>query len=183
MELRSLAAALFVCAVLPGCGDDSDPSPVGPAATEGLGTTSPAEESSPAPTESANSNEKPLGPVQTVRAWVEAFNEVMATGDDAALMALSTSGCTNCQNYAEPFVDLADRGGRIESEGWRVSKIQKDSDWASNRRVVAAIDMAAGESYDSSDSTAEPFESDKRIASFGLVREGETWLVADFRLL
>ncbi len=86
----ALATLLAVCLV-GACSDDdpqpdiAEPTPSAPSSSATVSTS---------PTESATPT---LGPEETVRAWVDAWNEALRTGDTASVRAL----------VAEPTVAVA----------------------------------------------------------------------------
>ncbi|HET9422562.1 MAG TPA: DUF6318 family protein, partial [Nocardioides sp.] len=102
---RSPLAALALMLALAGasCSDD-DPEP----------KIAPPESSSAEPTETETTTEPPdpLDPEETVRAWVEARNVTVRTGDAKAVYDLSTEGCTSCTNSVEPIRQVYRDGGR-----------------------------------------------------------------------
>ncbi len=131
--LAALAAlALVVCA---GCNDDPEPD------------FAPPESTSPAPTTPPTTSEPPeperLSPEETVRAWVEARNITVRTGDAYDVRRLSAADCESCADS-----DRARRGrstrlaGDFETTGWRVESVEPkpDSDTSGRAAGVAGVD-------------------------------------------
>ena len=111
---RPLLAALAVLAlvVCAGCNDDPEPD------------FAPPESTSPAPTTPPTTSEPPeperLSPEETVRAWVEARNALMLTGNASKIDSLSAANCTTCADQIDPLKAVLRAGGRFETDGWRV---------------------------------------------------------------
>jgi predicted lipid-binding transport protein (Tim44 family) len=104
--------------VLAGCGGGGSATSVGPAGeSSGAASVSP-EPSTPEPSAAASpAGDSRADVEQAVRAYVDAANVAMATGDTAALRALSTPECS-CLRLAESIEELYGSGGRAEGARW-----------------------------------------------------------------
>ena len=117
----SVAAGLVVglaALLLAGCGGGGSATSVGPAGeSSGAASVSP-EPSAPEPSASASpAGDSRTAVEQAVRAYLDAANAAMATGDTAALRALSTPECS-CLRLAESIEELYGSGGRAEGARW-----------------------------------------------------------------
>lgn len=167
---RSYAAtaALVLALTVVACGDDSsDPSDASSTPEAPSTSASPTEE----PSEAA------MGPVETVRAWVDAYNEVVEGGDAEAVYDLSTPGCTTCDNWTEPVLKVHEQGGRIENDGRRVVTARKDPEFHDTRAVFAEVEFTGGRTWPSEGASPESYEPETYILKFELEKEEGTWLV------
>jgi len=119
--LLSVAAGLAVglaALLLAGCAGGGSATAVGPAGeSSGAASVSP-EPSAPEPSASASpTGDSRTAVEQAVRAYLDAANVAMATGDTAALRALSTPECS-CLRLAESIEELYGSGGRAEGARW-----------------------------------------------------------------
>jgi hypothetical protein len=166
-RLAGLAVALALACVA--CSDDPEPK------------LSPPESSSPAPTETETTSEppepKPLNPEETVRAWVEARDVLMLTGEASGVEGLSARSCTTCADQINPLKAVHRAGGSFETRGWRVVRSQVDSTSATRAQVTAGLAMAGGTTYPRADAEPVNYSPEKRIAVFKLTRAGGTWTV------
>ena len=114
--VRSVGLAAVL--LLAGCGGGGSAMSVGPAGEpSGTALVSP-EPSAPETSAAASPAADARAAVErAVRGYVDAANVAMATGDTAALRALSTPECT-CLRLAESIEDLYGSGGRAEGARW-----------------------------------------------------------------
>ena len=164
------AAALAALAVLvSGCSDDEPTPRVEPSVSPSPSTTpaSPSGEPSDPPT--------PRGPEETVRAWVEARNHLVRTGDPSAVDALSSSDCATCEDSTSPVEQIYLDGGHFETFGWRVSAIKVLSSDEHSAQVGAAVVYAAGRTIPSPGAEPVAYEVERHIAKFRLTKEAGTW--------
>jgi hypothetical protein len=155
--------------VLGGCsGDDPEPKF---APTE---TTSPSESGSP----SATVTEVALGPVATVRAWVEAQNEAMASGDTTSVRALSAEPCPACDGLIDPIEKVYAAGGYFKTKGWHVNTAKQARSGGSSALVNAAVTIAGGKTVNAAGQEPVVYAVDRNIIRFKLVRDRSQWLVS-----
>jgi hypothetical protein len=162
------ALALLLALACASCSDD-DPEP----------KIAPPESSSPAPTETETTSEppEPLDPEETVRAWVEARNVAMATGEVTDLQALSADDCTSCVDQIEPIKQIYEAGGHFETMGWRVKSSTIDTQTSSTATVSTALIIAGGRTFPERGADPVVYGEEKRIAIFEMGRTNGTWSV------
>ena len=165
-----------VCVLLVGCSED-DPRPrMAPTPTPSA-TPTPSQMLSvePTPIESP----EVLGPEGTVRAWIEARNQAMATGDTADVTALSGSGCSSCRDLIAPIEETYAQGGRYETSGWTVVRSKVEGNVDAIASVTVALRLAGGTTYDSAEAAPINYPAERRIAVFELAKDVDTtWLVS-----
>lgn len=172
MAPRHLLASVSVllAVALVGCSDDSPGAEPDP--TDTPTSVSPTDE------ETTEEPEKKLGPVQTVRAWVKAYNHLTDTGDATEVRALSTPGCVDCENLFEPILKTYERGGRFEDPGWEVIDANRSPDWPESRDVGAAVRFHSGRMWKNADADPVKYPQEDHILRFDLRRDGEAWLIS-----
>jgi hypothetical protein len=167
IRLAALALALGLACV--GCGDDPEPE------------FSPPETTSPAPTETETTSDPPepekLSPEETVRAWVDARNEAMASGDVSGLRSLSAPTCSSCEDQIDPIKQVHDAGGYFKTKGWRVKRSHLDSQSGSHATVSAALILEGGRTVPAQGAEPVDYPSEKRIAVFEMAKRRGTWTV------
>jgi hypothetical protein len=170
---RTLAviAALSVIPVLlvAGCTDDEpkpkfDPTP-----------------SSEAPTSSAPAQS--LSPEATVRAWVDARNAALVSGDVAAVEALSAPDCTTCQDSLDPIRQVHAAGGSFDTSGWKVVSARLKSQSGGKARVTAAINYQPGTTISSEGAAPVSYGLERHIVVVDLDRAPDRWQVRFFGYL
>ena len=168
------AAVLLSALVLGGCTDD-DPEPkFGP--TE---STSPSSPTSPSTTAAAAD----LSPEDTVRAWVDARNAALASGDVAAVEELSASGCTTCQDSLDPIRQVHADGGSFDTDGWTVDSARLKSRSGDKARVTGAITYAAGTTVPKAGAAPVSYGLERHIVVVDLTRTDDRWQVNFFGYL
>lgn len=170
IQVRFAALLAALTLVLVGCSDD-DPEPnVDPTpSTSTTTTTSPTPD--PTPTVA------PLGPVETVKAWVKARNEALMDGVTTEVYALNTPDCSTCRDLVDPFAQLYADGGSIETDGWRIDSARKRPGFEENHQVIAALTFAGGHTVLPGEGSS-PFPEEKHILQFQMRRAASGWLVA-----
>ncbi|KQW53483.1 hypothetical protein ASC77_04160 [Nocardioides sp. Root1257] len=152
------AVVLLSALALGGCTDD-DPEPkFGP--TE---STSPASPTSPSTTAAAA-----LSPEDTVRAWVDAQNEALVSGDTTVMEALATSSCQGCSDFSNPIRDVFAEGGSYRGGKWKVDAAKARKSSGSEVTVDVAMTMEAGQTVPRRGADPIPFSADRRIMLFRL---------------
>src|SRR4051812_26261754 len=110
---RWVVAALLAACLLGAC-DDSDPKP------DIADPTPSATSSSPTVSTPTNSPTASLGPDETVRAWVAAWNAALTSGDAASLSQYETPDCRNCDGLAKVIDDVTAAGGSFTGGMWSI---------------------------------------------------------------
>ncbi|QZY28411.1 hypothetical protein [Nocardioides coralli] len=91
-----------------GCSDEPEPRFEEPAST-------------PSPTQSASPQAQT--PEEFIREWVRLDREMQTTGDTTAYLSVSRE-CRPCRAVAERVETIFENGGRVETKGWAVDKIE-----------------------------------------------------------
>lgn len=167
------AAVLLSALALGGCTDD-DPEPkFGP-----IESTSPASPTSPSTTTAAA-----LSPEDTVRAWVDARNAALASGDVTPAEELSASGCTTCQASLDPIRQVHADGGSFDTDGWTVDSARLKSSSGHKARVTGAITYAAGTTIPKAGASPVSYELERHIVVVDLTKTDDRWQVSFFGYL
>ncbi|MDF1602764.1 DUF6318 family protein [Nocardioides sp. YIM 152315] len=165
---RAVVAVIVLSALgLAGCSDD-DPEP----------KFSPP--SSEAPTSSSTSAAPVLDdPSEAFRAWVDARNTAVRTGDTTDVRSLSADGCRTCENSISPIEKVYEDGGEYDTEGWIVdSSIVKERS-ETRAKVSAAVTYAAGETVPSAGADPVRYDVERHIMLIDMSMVDRTWLVSD----
>lgn len=162
---RAVAGALALALCWFGvaaCGDD-DPDTDRPSAGT---TTAAATPTEPSATASASETAEAMTPVQTVRAWVEAYNELHLTGDSTELDSLTAPRCMTCRNLADSLSDTYAAGGSYRGGSWEIAGIGVAGREGAVATVDVAIDAPMGEIKRRAGAPFESYASDKFILEF-----------------
>jgi len=160
------ALTLIPTLLVAGCSDD-DPKPkFDPPSSE-------ASSGSPSPTATTNA----LGPVGTVRAWVDARNTALVTGDVSRVEALSADGCTTCQDSLDPIRQVHADGGSFDTDGWEVVSARLKSRSGDKARVTAAINYAPGTTIPKEGASPISYGLERHIVVLDLARVQDQWQV------
>jgi len=155
-----------VAGLLAACDDDPRP------------RIGPPESTSPAPTDPSSSTPESLGPKETVRAWVEARNYALNTGDVAQVRDLSAASCETCTDLIDPIAEVYKEGGRFETEGWTIASSNVSKQKGRRAEVQVALDVAGGRTTESAGAKPVEYPPEKRIAVFKLNRIEKAWRVS-----
>ncbi len=171
--VRRVAVGVVVGLLLAGCSEE-DPRPrMAP-------TPSPSPTVSESPSVVPTPTEVPevLGPEETVRAWIEAQNTALRSGDLSQVEALSARACHTCRQLVRPIRDVYDAGGSFETQGWIVDAAKIRDPAATPVEVDAAVTISAGRTFPSSTEGPVAYKADKRILRFTLTRDAGRALVS-----
>lgn len=174
---RSVLATLLVACVLGACSDDDpkpdieDPTPSAASSSAGVSTS---------PTTSPSVR---LTPDETVKAWVNAWNAALQSGDTGPLAEHETSDCRNCADLARVIEDVVAAGGSFSGGEWTIvsTKTIRVSD--KRVKVNVALSVAAGSTINSAGEDPVTYEADKRIAVYELEERSGIWLIDAIELL
>jgi len=124
-----------------------------------------------------------LGSKETVRAWVEAWNGALRSGDTSSLRQLETSDCRNCADLSSVIDDVVAAGGSFSGGAWSI--VTSKAVDMTDSRVKVNVAMAVDEGSTVNEAGADPvyFEADKRIVVYELELSGGTWLIDVIELL
>jgi hypothetical protein len=154
--------------VLGGCSGDPEPK------------FAPPESSSPsAVSTSPSPRQAPANPVATVRAWVEAQNDALRTGDTEELEALSADPCQACDDFIKPIQRVYRKGGYFHTKGWKVVAAKTRPGSKDPFVVNAGVSIAGGTTLTKRGAEPVVYGPDKRIVVFRVV-EQESHLVVSF---
>ncbi len=168
MKRSPLAAlALLLALACAACNDD-DPEP----------RFGPPESTSPAPTGTETTSEppEPLGPEETVRAWVEAQNLALRTGETQDVRALGPK-CSSCDDFIVPIEETYDAGGSYETAGWQIVSLKNQDLKANAADVSAAIKFARGKRIPERGAEPVHFAKQQHIMAFELNKTSMGWRV------
>jgi hypothetical protein len=163
------AAVLLAGPTLAGC-SGGDPVPkVEPSSS---GSSPAASSGSPSPSQVA------LSPEETVRAWVKAQNDAMATGDTSALENLSADHCRTCDQFIDPITTVYQAGGWFKTRGWSVDGTHQRHGSGRLRIVDAALTFASGTTLRHRGEEPVRYGSEKHLLVFRLRRaQSDGWRV------
>lgn len=168
---RAALAALTLCCLVPLVACDDDPEPdIAPPDTSSAAPTEPT-------TEPPTTPPVKLSPEETVRAWVEARNDALATGDFGDMQALSATECSSCAEQVKGIKRVYDAGGSFKTRGWRVQAASVESESATRARISTALVLAGGTTIPSEGAEPIQYQQEKRIALFDLGRRNGQWLL------
>lgn len=164
-------ATILLGATLAGCSED-DPLPrVEPSSP---GSPSAATSLSPSPDPSP----RPMSPEETVRAWVKAQNQAMATGRTTTIESLSTADCRTCDQFIDPVVAVYRAGGRFKTKGWVVRGTNQRRPNGPNRVVDAALRFSGGTTVRRKGEDPVAYGPENHLMVFRLRPHGEGWRVS-----
>lgn len=160
-----LAMPLFV---LGGCSEEPEPRFAPPSES-----SSPAVESgTPSPRPSA------ANPVATVRAWVDAQNTALTTGDTEQLKALSADSCQACDDFIKPIERVYRQGGYFHTKGWKVVAAKTRPGSKDPFVVNTGVSIAGGKTLTRQGAQPVVYGPDKRIIVFRVVEQQSRFVVS-----
>ncbi|HWJ65858.1 MAG TPA: DUF6318 family protein [Nocardioides sp.] len=121
--LRLATAALAGILLLSGCSDD------GPDAGDPMSTWTPTgtiESSSPSPTDPLTTAAQGETAREFIERWVALVDKMQQTGDTEAFLDLAGPDCRSCRRMADNVSQVYGDGGRIDTDGSRISRVQHD---------------------------------------------------------
>jgi hypothetical protein len=176
-RLRALVAAVLL---LPLVACEDEPTPSIPDPTPSSSAPSPSDSAS-SPTTSPTA--QPLSPEETVRAWVEAWNHALRSGDTADLENLGSPDCRNCSNYVKTIADVMAAGGEFSGGEWSIVELSAEEAAADEAKVVVGMAVAAGATINMAGEDPVVFEAERRGLVYRLARPGEGWHIVAIDLL
>lgn len=162
---RALLAAVPVLAlVLGGCSGDREP------------------KFEPTPSASASSStaesSAPADAVDAVKAWVEAQNTGLKTGDLSSAERLAAPGCEGCSDFTSSIQQVYSRGGHFETSGWRVLNARARNTDGDPVRVDVAVEIAGGRTVPKAGARPIAFEPDHRIMRFEVTKVSDHYAIS-----
>lgn len=107
-----------------------------------------------------------MGPEETVRAWVDAQNVALRTGDTADLRSLSSGHCRGCDDFIKPIEQVYRNGGHYETAGWVVEAAKAHGDTDVPVEVDVGVTIAGGKTVLKAGERPISYETEKRILLF-----------------
>jgi len=173
-EVRSLRLALgslLPAAILfAGSACSGDPS-----AEPSTSASNPSPSSSP--TQSATTTPKPKTPIGFVRAWVDAENAAINSGDVKPLLAFEAPSCFNCRQLLKPITRIYGAGGFIHSKGWQIKRPNLVDAGGSKALVTMLIITSVEVVKLSHDSPIRHHKPDRLGFSVTLTPKAEAWRI------
>jgi len=115
--------------------------------------------------------------------FVSVINFATVTGELKDLDALSGEACMTCRRLSARLEQVYDRGGSIESSGWRVTGASVVSDQPLDRKY---IDLAIVQSpqilVEKAGASPQKFPGGKQAMTMLIARRGEGWVVTQMSL-
>jgi hypothetical protein len=170
-SLRLALASLLAAAILiatSGCSDDPSAAPSPPAST-GSVTSS--------PTQSETTSTKPQRPVAFVRAWVDAENAAINSGDVTSLVSFEAPSCFNCKQLLKPITRIYQAGGFIHTKGWRIKRPNVVDSGGQDVLVTMLIITSVEVVKPSHNSPIQHHKPDRLGFSVTLTPKAETWRI------
>lgn len=162
-RILATCAAILLALTLAGCGRD-DPEPrFAPTPTEITSSPSPA-----SPATSPTQEPVALTPEQTVRAWVEAQNTALLSGNTGPLRKLGAPNCTGCEDFIEPIEQVYAKGGRFETTGWVLDAARQREEPGKAVVVDAGVIIPGGRTFANASAPPVKYAKDHRILKFRL---------------
>lgn len=122
--IRAAATALVASLALSACNGGDDPAD--PTSTWTPSGTIDAPSTSP-PTASLTEAPEDETARQFIRRWVELGNQMQATGDTSAFLAVAGPDCDSCQKFADQISAIYGDGGYIQGGTERILSLKPDS--------------------------------------------------------
>ncbi|WP_155992824.1 DUF6318 family protein [Nocardioides sp. URHA0020] len=161
-------SSLLPVLLLAGCSDDEPQPKFGPTPSA----------TAPTSASTASSSAAALGPEETVRAWVDAQNIALRTGDTSRLEALSHDPCKTCDQFIDPIAQVYSDGGSFQGGAWTVAAAKARSQTESRTVVDVGVEVDGGSTKKSSQAQPVKYEADKHIMEFRLVADGDDWAIS-----
>jgi hypothetical protein len=172
-SLRLALASLLAAAVLiasSGCSDD-------PSAPSLTASTQPVTSSSP--TESETTSTKPQSPIKFVRAWVDAENVAINSGDVTPLLTFEAQSCFNCKQLLKPIKRIYGAGGFIHSKGWRMEHANAVDSGGNSVLVTMLVATSVEIVRPSEGAPIERHKPDKLGFSLTLTPKAGSWVITE----
>lgn len=135
--IRAAATALVASLALSACNgadDPADPTSIWtPPSTIDAPSTSP-------PTASLTEAPEDETARQFIRRWVELGNQMQATGETAAFLAVAGPDCDSCQKFADQIAQIYKGGGSVHGGAERITEMRREStsQWVITREATAS---------------------------------------------
>jgi hypothetical protein len=165
-DARAVIAAVALLLGVTACSGD-DPEPI----------IAPTPSSSAPSDPSTSPVSAALGPEETFKAWVDAYNQALETGDTSAVEALSTTSCRTCRNAITPVERVYADGGHFDTDGWIIVASRVKSRSGDVASLSAGIKYAAGETVPRAGAEPVVYAVERHIVVVDLVEDDGRWRV------
>jgi hypothetical protein len=170
MALASpLAAAVLVATS--GCSDDPSMAPTTSASSQLMASSS--------PTQSGNGAPKSQRPIAFVRAWVDAENAAINSGDVTSLVSFEAPSCFNCKQLLKPIKRIYQAGGFIHSTGWRMQHPNAVDSGGDSVLVTMLVATSVETVQPSAGAPIEHHKPDKLGFSLTLTPKAGSWAITE----
>jgi hypothetical protein len=173
-SLRLALASLLAAAVLiatSGCSDNPSAAPTPPASTQPVTSSS--------PTESETTSTNPKSPIKFVRAWVDAENVAINSGDVTPLLTFEAQSCFNCKQLLKPIKRIYGAGGFIHSKGWRMEHANAVDSGGNSVLVTMLVATSVEIVRPSEGAPIERHKPDKLGFSLTLTPKAGSWVITE----
>ncbi|QIG41565.1 hypothetical protein G5V58_01170 [Nocardioides anomalus] len=174
MTRTRLALAAVAAAVLLSACQDDDPEPKVADPTPSATSV----ESPPSQTATTSPVAQPRSPEETVRAWVDAQNHALASGDTTALRELAAEACQGCDDYPDGIDQIVGAGGHFEGGKWSIVRARVQDADANPVRINVGIHIAGGMTVTSAGAAPTTYAPANRLFAFELVNDTGEWLIS-----
>jgi hypothetical protein len=125
-------------------------------------------------------NEGPAGAEQFVGFWTDTLNRATTSGDTEELRSLSADACQACGDFATQLDQIYAAGGRVESDGWEITKVVPEAGATDNEvGLLVTYTVSPQKVYQSEDAKAKKFKGGNQGFRFHLIRDQGEWQVHD----
>ncbi len=173
MCLRTVTVTAIVTAIgmlvlgLAGCTSDDPPTtdpPPRPTTSAPVPSPTPTDLSVAPPGETARA---------FIRRWVALGDQMQATGDTAAFLAVAGPDCDSCRKFASRVARIYDAGGRIDGGSERIVSLKRES----RTQFVLTVSAAPTEYVESADGPRKELPGGTYRSRLYLADPGGRWLV------
>ena len=113
-------------------------------------------------------------PEEFVERWVQLSNEMQQTGETEAYLEVSRE-CVTCRQVAKTVQRIYARGGRIETQGWKIRDSSVDREDSSSVDVLAEVWFDKTLTYDANGEVARRYPQGTATYRFTLGQDGAGW--------
>jgi hypothetical protein len=163
------ALATLVAGCLVGACSDDDPKPDISDPTPTVSSTAPTEVTT-SPTVAPSQS-----PEETLKAWVDAENEALATGSTEALRAFESAKCQGCDDFPKPIEQVYAAGGSFQGGMWKLVNSHVEDISSTTAQLTAAVRVAGGTTVSQAGADPVHYKPQNHLMSFDLVMEGGNW--------
>jgi len=165
--LRVGLTGVVSLALVAGCSDDPKPGTLNtPSATPTSTTASPTPTTPEAQIEA------------TMRAYFEATNDAIKSGDVTELKSFSSSGCP-CRRVVKSITKTARTGGRFEGLRYDVQSIKVHDVEGNTGLAEVLAKLPPYKVFDGDGAVTEDSPGGKLHTDFSLVRSGDRWIIGN----